>query len=76
MAPPAKKRKTVNDDDARTLGKLLDMAIKHIGLLNGRINTVEDKLDESLKLCREKASAGDDLMMKLELLAEGQTYLL
>ena len=76
MAPPAKKRKTVNDDDARTLGKLLDMAIKHIGLLNGRINSVEDKLDESLKLCREKASAGDDLMMKLELLAEGQTYLL
>ena len=34
MAPPAKKRKTVNDDDARTLGKLLDVAIKHIGVFN------------------------------------------
>ena len=78
MAPaPSKKRKTnVNDDDSRTIGKLLDVVIKHVGLLNGRMNKMEDKLDESLKLCREKASAGDDLMMKLELLAEGQTYLL
>jgi hypothetical protein len=52
MAPaPSKKRKTnVNDDDSRTIGKLLDVVIKHVGLLNGRMNKMEDKLDESLKL--------------------------
>ena len=57
-------------------GKLIDIVLKHVGILIAKVESVEDKLDESLKCTIETASAADDLKMGLTLLAEGQSYMI
>jgi len=57
-------------------GKLIDIVLKHVGILIAKVESVEDTLDESLKCTIGTASAADDLKMGLTLLAEGQSYMI
>ena len=91
MVRPLKKRRVVDDDEniasgsssvsdeTKLLvkqGKLIDIMLKHVGILIAKVESVEDKLDESLKRTIVTASAADELNMILNLLAEGQSYLI
>ena len=89
MAPSHKKRRVedsssssvsssthVDVDNLETHGKLLNILLKNLGILNGKFNSLEDKVDEILKLHRETTSAEDDLSVKLTVLAEGQSRLI
>jgi hypothetical protein len=57
-------------------GKLTYIVLKHVGILIAKVDSVQDKLDESIKCTIGTASAADDLKMRLNLLAEGQSYLI
>jgi hypothetical protein len=88
MVRPLKKRRVVDDDEniasgsssvsdeTKLLvkqGKLIDIMLKHVGILIAKVESGEEKSDESLPRTSVTASAAADLNMMRSLLADGQS---